>query len=50
MMLEGHSREDANASPFHNFANNLFSEKKNSQSKSHIYVHSDAVTIIVKII
>ena len=37
-MLEGHSREDANmtnASPFHNFANNLFSENKITQSESH---------------
>ena len=32
-MLEGHSSEDTNASPFYNFANN-FSEKK-SQSETH---------------
>ena len=31
MMLEGHCREDTNASPFHNLANN-FSEKIISQS------------------
>ena len=35
MMLEGHSREDTNASPFYDFANNLFSGKKFTYESRH---------------
>ena len=39
MMLEGHSREGTNASPFHDFANN-FSEKKITIRITYTIMHT----------
>ena len=44
MMLEGHSREDTNASPFIILKTKI---GKKSQFESSIYVHNYNVTIIL---